>query len=147
MPKINPDQEPETGWIIDAMAGDFSTMPNPFTWDASVEFAHIIDGYTAAGGVPQCQELTNNARDSKPDPGDPAGSALTLWIALFGEHRRHRHSGYPPGQQARLYLDALCEELGRRLRSLTPADRERLVAVIAKHPGYEAKRNDRSTSR
>jgi hypothetical protein len=81
------------------MAGDFSTMPNPFTWDESAKFAHIIDGYGVAGGVEQCQEITNNAADNEPDPNDRAGSALTLWIALFGEHRRHRHSGYPPGPQ------------------------------------------------
>ena len=51
MTKINPDHEQETGWIIDAMGADFSTMPNPFTWDQSAKFAHIIDGYGVAGGV------------------------------------------------------------------------------------------------
>ena len=111
-------------------------MPNPFTWDQSVKFAHIIDGYGVAGGVERCMAITQNAIDSEPDPDDRAASALTLWVALFGEHRRHRHSGYPPGQEARLYLDALCEELGRRLRALNPDDRDRLLAVIAEHPGY-----------
>jgi hypothetical protein len=136
MPKIKPDHEQETGCIIDARAGDFSTMPNPFTWDESAKFAHIIDGYGVAGGVEQCQEITNNAADNEPDPNDRAGSALTLWAALFGEHRRHRHSGYPPGPEAGLYLDALCEELGRRLRDLDQAERQRVRAVIAEHPGY-----------
>ena len=140
MTKINPDHEQETGWISDAMVGEFSTMPNPFTWDQSVKFGHIIDGYGVAGGVEQCQEITNNAADNEPDPNDRAGSALTLWIASFGEHRRHRHSGYPPGPAARLYLDALCEELGRRLRDLNPTERQRLVAIIAEHPGYEMKK-------
>jgi hypothetical protein len=111
-------------------------MPNPFTWDQSAKFAHIIDGYGVAGGVEQCQEITNNAADNEPDPNNRAGSALTLWIALFGEHRRHRHSGYPPGPEAGLYLDALCEELGRRLRDLDQAERQRVSAVIAEHPGY-----------
>ena len=63
------------------MGADFSTMPNPFTWDQSVKFAHIIDGYSVAGGVEQCQEITNNAADNEPDPNDRAGSALT-----FGSH-------------------------------------------------------------
>lgn len=40
MTKINPDHEHQTDWIIDAMDADFSTMPNPFTWDRSVKFAH-----------------------------------------------------------------------------------------------------------
>ena len=115
-------------------------MPNPFTWDQSVKFAHIIDGYGVAGGVEQCMAITQNAIDSEPDPDDRAASALTLWVALFGEHRRWRHFGYEPGGQDLLYLDALCEELGRRLRALNPAERQRLVAVIAEHPGYEMKK-------
>jgi hypothetical protein len=133
----DPDKNVDEGWLADAKLGDFLTMPNPFTWDRSAKFAHIIDGYGVAGGVSECQRITHNAIDSEPNPDDPAGSALTLWIALFGEHRRYRHGGHPPGQEARLYLGALCEELGRRLRNLTPADRARLVAVIAEHPGYE----------
>ena len=40
-----------------------------------------------------------------------AASALTLWVALFGEHRRWRHFGYEPGGQDLLYLDSLCEAL------------------------------------
>ena len=127
-------------WLAAAKVGDFSTMPNPFTWDQSVKFAHIIDGYGVAGGVSQCQEITNNAINCEPDPNDRAGSALTLWVALFGKHRAYRHSGYPPDQEAQLYLDALCEELGQRLRNLNPAERQRLVAVIAQHPGYEMKK-------
>ena len=123
-------------WLADAKVGDFSTMPNPFTWDQSVKFAHIIDGYGVAGGVERCMAITRSAIDSEPDPDDRAGSTLALWVALFGEHRRHRHSGYPPGQETRLYVDALCDELGRRLRALNPADWDRLLAVIAEHPGY-----------
>ena len=80
--------------------------------------------------------ITQNAIDSEPDPDDRAGSALTLWIALFGEHRRHRHSGYEPGGQDLLYLDSLCEALRGRLQNLSPDDRDRLLAVIAEHPGY-----------
>lgn len=47
------DLEPDNkrNWLADAMAGDFSTMPVPFTWDESAGFAHVIDGYGVAGGV------------------------------------------------------------------------------------------------
>ncbi len=137
--KLDEFDDTDEEWLADAKGGDFSTMPNPFTWDQSVKFAHIIDGYGVAGAVPQCQKITNNAINRESDPNDPAASALTLWVALFGEHRAYRHSGYPPGREARLYLDALCEELGRRLRALNPAERQRLVAVIAQHPGYTMK--------
>ena len=50
----------DEGWLDDAKVGNFSTMPNPFTWDRSVKFAHIIDGYGVAGGVDQCQKITNS---------------------------------------------------------------------------------------
>jgi hypothetical protein len=130
----------DENWLADAKVGDFSTMPNPLTWDKSVKFAHVINGYSVAGGVEQCVEITDKAIDNEPDPADRAGSALTLWVAQFGEHRRWRHFGYPQGQEARLYLDALCEELGRRLRDLNPAECQRLVAVIAEHPGYTMER-------
>jgi len=126
-------------WLADAKVGDFSTMPTPFTWDQSVKFAHIIDGYGVAGGVERCMAITQNAIDSEPDPNDRAASALTLWVALFGEHRRWRHFGYEPGGQDLLYLDSLSEALRGRLQNLSPDDRDRLLAVIAEHPGYTMK--------
>jgi hypothetical protein len=68
----------DENWLVDAKVGDFSTMPNPFSWDQSVKFAHVIDGYSVAGGVEQCVEITDKAIDSERDPADPAGCALTL---------------------------------------------------------------------
>lgn len=127
-------------WLSDAKVADFSTMPNPFTWDKSVKFAHIIDGYGVAGGVERCMAITRSAIDNEPDPNDRAGSALTLWVALFGEHRRWRHFGYEPGPQDRMYLDMLCAALRERLQNLRPEDRDRLLAVIAEHPGYTMER-------
>jgi hypothetical protein len=57
------------------------------------------------------------------------------WAALFGEHRRYRHGRYPRGPQDRLYLGWLCEALRWRVQILVRGDRERLVAVMAKHRG------------
>jgi hypothetical protein len=130
------DRDTDGKWLADAKAGDFSTLPFPFTWDQSVVFAHIIDGYGVAGGVSECMEIAENAINSEPDPNNRAGSAIALWVALFGEHRRWRHFGYPPDGQDLLYLDALCEALRERLQNLSPDDRDRLLAVIAEHPGY-----------
>lgn len=55
---------------------------------------------------------------------------------MFAQHRRWRHFGYPPDQRDLLRLDALCEALRERLQNLNPDDRDRLLAVIAEHPGY-----------
>ena len=63
-------------WLADAKVGDFSTMPNLFTWDQSVKFAHIIDGYGVAGGVEQCMARSRNAASADaPQTARPRGSA------------------------------------------------------------------------
>ena len=62
----DPDGDIDEKWLADAKVGDFSTMPNPFTWDRSVKFAHIIDGYGVAGGVPACVAIADKAIDSVP---------------------------------------------------------------------------------
>jgi len=112
-------------------------MPVPFTWDQSAAFAHIIDGYGVAGGVSECMDITRNAIDSEPDPHDGAGSAMQLWVALFGKHRSYRHGGYPPGPRDQLYLDMLCEALRGRLQNLCFDDRKRLLALMADHSGFK----------
>ena len=71
-----------------------------------------IDGHVSGLGkvrhrvfVMAAGEMTPEAFDSEPDPNDRAASALTFWVALFGEHRRWRHFGYEPGGQDLLYLE------------------------------------------
>jgi hypothetical protein len=136
----NPNSDLKSSWLADAMAANFSTMPLPFMWEESSAFAHLIDGYGIAGGVSECAKIANSAIDSEPRPDDRVGSAMQLWVALFGEHRSHRHSGYPPSPEAVLYLDSLCEALRGRLQNLDPDDRERLLAIMAAHPGWEVRR-------
>ena len=127
-------------WLIDAMSGDFTNMPTPFTWSQSAAFAHVVDGYGVAGGVTACVQITDSAIDSVVDPDDRGASAVTLWVALFGEHRRYRHGGYPPGPSELLYLDALCAELRERLRNLGTEELDRVRAVMKAHPGLEVQR-------
>jgi hypothetical protein len=78
--------------------------------------------------------------DDEPNLNNRADNATKLWVALFGEHRSWRHSGYPPGPQDLPSLDALCEALRQSLQILRPHDRERLLGVIAAHPGLEVRR-------
>ena len=130
------DPENSPSWLEDAMAGDFTTMPRPFTWAQSAAFAHIIDGYGIAGGVVECLRIARSAIDNEVDPNCRATSAVNLWVALFGEHRACRHFGYPPGPPELLYLDALCDELRQRLQNLSAEDLNEVRAVMAAHPGY-----------
>jgi thiol-disulfide isomerase/thioredoxin len=43
------------------------------------------------------------------------GTALELWVTLFGEHRRVRHGGIEPDGEERRRLDELCRTLRHRL--------------------------------
>jgi hypothetical protein len=57
MTTSDPGDRINANWLTDAKAGNFSTMPLPFTWNRSAAFAHIIDGYGVAGGHEQCAEI------------------------------------------------------------------------------------------
>jgi len=43
--KVDEPDSSDDMWLAKAKAADFSTMPDPFSWDRSVKFAHIIDGH------------------------------------------------------------------------------------------------------
>jgi hypothetical protein len=135
MTQSDPDHDIDAKWLADAKAGDFSTMPVPFKWKRSAAFAHIIDGYAVAGGgVERCQEIAGRVIERGPEKDDRTASALELWVALFTEHRRWRHSGYSPDKRDRVYLNSLCEALRKRLQTLTPDAHCRLLGVMAEHP-------------
>ncbi len=100
-------------WVEQAVKGTWSAIPQDFNWSQSAAFAHVINGYELAPslGLGDVSEFANARSTAAHRTGTWEGSALELWICLFFEHRRARHSGYEPeGDHLRL-LDALCQRL------------------------------------
>jgi len=100
-------------WIEEALAGTWTAIPEDIGWSQSAAFAHAIDGYELASalGLGDAGDLANRVLEASERTGAWDGTALELWICLFFEHRRNRHSGAEPEREHRALLDALCQRL------------------------------------
>lgn len=99
--------------------GEQIHIPEPLTWDNSVEFAHAIEGYKlvreAGWGDPFrfADRRLSNAVASNCWEGGPA----ELWASLFLEHRRWRMAPCDPNPGMNQLLDRLCDQLESSLRA------------------------------
>ena len=109
--------------------GDFTAFPAPFTWAESAVVGHMLDACrvmdfgergTFANEQLACAEKT----------GRWAGSARELWLCLFFEHRRWRHSCVEPVGQDLLVLDNLCEALRRKVIALSVSEKAELQEIM-----------------
>jgi hypothetical protein len=113
------------GWIEQVRSGDFGAIPQPFTWNQSVELAHLINGYAAAEeiGLGELGLFANMRGSLQAATGQWDGTATELWFCLFFAHRSARHSGgaeeYGNGSTK---LNALCAALRNKLQSITPTE-------------------------
>lgn len=118
-------------WLRFVRSGHFEAMPDPFTWDISHDFAHLIDGYRLSqeAELGSLGHFANARFDEAQETGHWSGTALQLWCCLFFEHRRYRHmgEGEPTGSDLDL-LNRLCTRLRLRLQTLTNDDRRTLLA-------------------
>lgn len=122
-------------WIEAALAGTWTAIPEDFGWSQSAVFAHAIDGYELAPalGLGDAGDLANRAVEAAERTGVWEGTALELWICLFFEHRRSRHSGAEPERKHRALLDALCQRLRAALiEEAAAGNAPRFVAPRAK---------------
>lgn len=120
-------------WLAEVRGGNFAAIPLPFSWDHSIEFAHLIDGYALADTIDigQLSPFANARLDQARAEGFWSGTAIELWCCLFFEHRRYRHmgEGEPTGPDLAL-LNDLCATLRLQLQTVTNADRRTLTAAI-----------------
>lgn len=120
-------------WLFRIRAGRFDAIPEPFTWDGSLDFAHLINGYTLSQqtGFGRLGTLANARFDEARDTGQWSGTALELWCCLFFEHRRYRHMGEgdPTGSDLDL-LNRLCTRLRQQLQTLIEDESQTLLAAL-----------------
>ncbi len=104
------DREP---WVDQVIKGTWSAIPEDFDWSQSSAFAHVINGYELAPsiGLGDASEFANARSTAAQRMGSWEGSAVELWICLFFEHRRVRHSGFEPEGEHLRALDVLCQRL------------------------------------
>lgn len=112
-------------WERLALKGDFSRLPQPFSWRESGRLAHFLNGYREAGGFEELSNLAIGKADEARSTGKWRGSAFELWLCLFFEHRASRHTGSDPG-----YGDELCEALRVALQALDPRETRELATRL-----------------
>lgn len=110
--------EPAQGWQAQVQVGNFAAIPARLGWDASVELAHLIDGYALVGhlGLGEPTAYAQRQLEAAERDGFWSGNAAELWISLFLEHRRWRMSSpHEPGPDMAALLDLLVIQLRQAL--------------------------------
>lgn len=119
---------PIIAWEELIRMGQFDAIPESFSWQASAEFAHLIDGYAIMGDA--LGTLANEHLQAAERQGVWRGTARELWLCLFFEHRRWRHFGeYPKGNDLKL-LDDLCRVLREQLLIVQEDERVEILKLL-----------------
>ncbi|WP_162559759.1 hypothetical protein [Methylobacterium radiodurans] len=135
--RAEPQVAVKEGWIDAVQGGRFDAIPNPFHWNDSIELMDLLDGYEVAReiGITKLSAFANAKLSHAEATGCWPGTALELWLCLFFEHRRARHSGEPEeyAEGPHPVRDALCQSLRDALQRLSDHERSDLTGWLAKH--------------
>lgn len=120
----------EPDWIKAARSGQFEMLPVSMDWNSSAYLAQLVNGYevSLALGWGELSTLAVRMNQAERQSGHWSGSALQLWLCLFYEHRRYRHSGYPPEGDSLARLGRLCSAL---LGALHTADAKERATIVS----------------
>lgn len=100
------------------------TLDPHATWDQTVEFGHLVDGYELCGLPPErALEVLELAERRAERERRWGGSALELWALLFLSHRRARFSAGAPGaSDIRVPVNPILDLLVRELAAAIDRD-------------------------
>jgi hypothetical protein len=102
-------------WIENARIGRFSHIPESPDDDQSSAFAEMINGYELLGPAIEANQFLQQQVDRARASRRWEGSATSLWITLFLEHRRRR---FVDGDHDDALFHELKQELRRQLITL-----------------------------
>jgi hypothetical protein len=120
-------------WLEKVRQGEFSAIPEEFSWKVAELLALILDGYKIAEKLGfELGSFHKAMHEQAVSTGRWEGSALDLWLCLFFEQRRYRHWGWTPQGEDLIPIIRLYHTLREKLTA-TPASQEdalnRLVLV------------------
>lgn len=122
----------EVTWLDQIRAGDFSAMPEAFTWEDSAAFAHLLHyDVSVALDLGDLAFWANERADEAAMTGSWRGSAIELWLCLFYEHRRFRHFCFEPAGADRELIVRLWQQLRDLLQVIGDEERTTILAQIA----------------
>ena len=122
----------EVAWLDRIRAGDFSAIPEAFTWEDSAAFAHLLHyDVSVALGLGELALWANERADEAAMAGSWRGTAIELWLCAFYEHRRYRHFGFEPVGSDRDLIGRLWQQLRSQLQTIGNDERAAILAQIA----------------
>jgi hypothetical protein len=94
-----------------------SDIPSPDAgWGQIGSFALTFNGYEAWDSFDRCGEIANRWAKVYAERQELPDSLKELRTCLFFEQRRWRHFGYDPDDEAMTYIQALVEEILRKVQ-------------------------------
>ncbi|MEN5084010.1 hypothetical protein ABE438_16135 [Bosea sp. TWI1241] len=122
----------EPPWLDRVRHGDFSAMPEAFTWEDSAAFAHLLHyDVSVALGLGELALWANERADEAAMTGSWRATAIELWLCTFYEHRRYRHFGFEPAGADHELIAHLWQQLRSQLQTIGDDERTTILAQIA----------------
>jgi hypothetical protein len=123
----------QDAWLDLVKAGDFSAIPNPFTWRQSLLFSQAIGNmyrHAKALGLPKPIDLYEERLEEAKREGRWRGTSVELWTVLWHSHRLTLIALGLPTCEDHPYLDQLCTQLRDQLQSVCPDQKAILMTLI-----------------
>ncbi|GEO17397.1 hypothetical protein MAE02_50930 [Microvirga aerophila] len=120
-------------WLDQVKAGDFSAIPDPFTWKQSLFFSQAIGNmyrHAKALGLPKPIDLYEERLEEAKHKGKWRGTSVELWTVLWHSHRLTLIGMGLPTREDRPYLDQLCTQLRDQLQSVAPDEKAVITTLI-----------------
>jgi hypothetical protein len=122
----------QEAWLQAAAQGDFSGMPGGLSFGASAGLAHLVDGYSIAGGLEGAARLARETLDARVNTGVWPGTTLDLWVTLFFLHRASRHGGTDEEDTDNPMFNELCATLSAKLQALSDVERAPILQALTR---------------
>jgi hypothetical protein len=120
-------------WLDQVKAGDFSAIPNPFTWNQALLFSQAIGNmyrHAKAVGLPKPKDLYDERLAEAKRTNLWRGTTIELWVVLWYSYRLGMMALDLPAREESLYFDQLCTELRDQLQKVEPEERTVLITLI-----------------
>ncbi|GEO17398.1 hypothetical protein [Microvirga aerophila] len=123
----------DDAWLDQVKAGDFSAIPDPFTWDRALLLSQAIGNmyrHARAVGLTKPRDLYEERLEQAKRTGQWRGTTVELWVALWYAYHLVMMAVDLPAPEDEPYLDQLCTQLRDQLQAVPPHEKATLMTLI-----------------
>ena len=123
----------DDAWLEQVKTGDFSAIPDPFTWNQALLFSQAIGNmyrHARAVGLPKPKDLYEERFEDAKHTGQWRGTTVELWVALWYSYRLGMMALGLPTREDRPHLDRLCTQLRGQLQTVGPDEKAVIMTLV-----------------